>query len=343
MSSDAGQSGIALEKARKARDASDAAGSAVAEVAAPATPAGKPAPAAKAKLRAKAKAKPAARKRGAGKAGAKDETDAKKKRPIGRRAMLEEAKSLHKSSVSDEVMIRFTNVTKTFKLYRNDRARFLGLFGIRPKGSYLGTIDANKDLSFEIKRGEAVAFLGLNGAGKSTALKMITGVMYPTSGTVEVNGRVSALLELRAGFDSSLTGRENIYLRGQILGMTTEEIDKLMPDVEDFAGLGMYFDQPMKSYSSGMKARLGFALAVAVNPEILIVDEALAVGDKDFKRKCLQRIREIMLDESVTVLFVTHSSSTAQAFCSRGIVLDKGSKVFEGTIEEATAYYEENF
>ncbi len=287
--------------------------------------------------------KTAARKKRAAAASKGKDASPAKKRPIGRRAMLEETKELHKGSVSDEVMIRFSHVTKTFKLYRNDRARFLGLFGIRRKGSYLGTVDANKDLSFEIKRGEAVAFLGLNGAGKSTALKMITGVMYPTSGTVEVNGRVSALLELRAGFDSKLTGRENIHLRGQILGMTTEEIEELMPGVQEFAGLGMYFDQPMKSYSSGMKARLGFAFAVAVNPEILIVDEALAVGDKEFKRKCLQRIREIMMDENVTVLFVTHSSSTAQAFCSRGIVLDKGRKVYEGTIEDATEFYEEHY
>ena len=260
-----------------------------------------------------------------------------------RQSMLAIAGEYHKTSVSDEVMIRFDNVTKTFYLYKNDISRFIGMFGIRPKGMCLGTIDANKNLSFEIKRGEAVAFLGLNGAGKSTALKMITGVMYPTSGTVEVNGRVSALLELRAGFDGKLTGRENIRLRGQILGMTNEEIDELLPQVEEFAELGMYFDQPIKSYSSGMKARLGFSFAILVNPEILIVDEALSVGDKRFKRKCLERIRDIMMDESVTVLFVTHSSSTAKAFCSRGIVLDKGRKVFEGTITEASDYYEEHY
>lgn len=268
---------------------------------------------------------------------------ARKKTARGRQAMLELAGEYHKTCVSDEVMIRFDHVTKTFRLYKNDVARFLGLFGIRPKGAYLGVIDANKDLSFEVKKGEAVAFLGLNGAGKSTALKMITGVMYPTSGTVEVNGRVSALLELRAGFDQKLTGRENIRLRGQILGMTSEEIEELLPGVEEFAELGMYFDQPIKSYSSGMKARLGFSFAIAVNPEILIVDEALSVGDKRFKKKCLERIRDIMMDENVTVLFVTHSSSTAKAFCSRGIVLDKGRKVFEGPIEEASAYYDEHY
>ena len=243
--------------------------------------------------------------------------------------------------VSDETAIRFDHVTKTYKLYKNDRARFFSLLGL--KRGYLGEVNANEDLSFEIKKGEAVAFLGHNGAGKSTALKMVTGVAYPTSGTVEVNGHVSALLELSAGFDGQLTGRENIELRGQILGYTQEELKEMEPGIIDFAELGVYIDQPMKSYSSGMKARLGFAFAVATNPEILVVDEALSVGDRKFKLKCIERIREIMMDANVTVLFVTHASATAKAFCSRGIVLDSGHKVYEGTIEDATAYYEANY
>ena len=200
-----------------------------------------------------------------------------------------------------------------------------------------------KDLSFEIKKGEAVAFLGRNGAGKSTTLKMVTGVTHPTSGEIRVEGRVSALLELTAGFDSQLTGRENISLRGQILGLNRSEIKELEPDIIDFAELGLYIDQPMRTYSSGMKARLGFAFAVAIDPEILVVDEALSVGDRAFQKKCIDRIREIMMDENVTVLFVTHTSSTAKEFCSRGIVLDKGTKVFDGSIDDATAYYEKNY
>ena len=256
---------------------------------------------------------------------------------------LADAKDLHKTSVSDEVVIKFDHVTKTYNLYKNDRGRFLGIFNYKKKGQYLGSVNANNDLSFEIKKGEAVAFLGLNGAGKSTALKMITGVTHPTSGTVTVNGRVSALLELTAGFDKQLTGRENISLRGQILGLTKSEIAELEPGIIEFADLGLYIDQPMKSYSSGMKARLGFAFAVAINPEILVVDEALSVGDRAFKKKCIERIREIMMDESVTVLFVTHASATAKEFCSRGIVLDKGTLVFDGTIEDATKYYEANY
>lgn len=259
------------------------------------------------------------------------------------KSTLSAVKDLHKSSVSDDVMIRFEDVTKRYHLYRNDKGRFLGMFGIRPQKLYLGEVEANSHLSFEVKKGEAVAFLGRNGAGKSTALKMITGVTYPTSGTIEVNGRVSALLELTAGFDNQLTGRENIKLRGQIMGIGREELEELAPGIIEFADLGVYIDQPMRSYSSGMRARLGFAFAVSTDPEILVVDEALSVGDRAFKKKCLKRIRQIMMDENVTVLFVTHASSTAQEFCSRGIVLDKGAKVYDGSIDDATRFYEENY
>lgn len=252
-------------------------------------------------------------------------------------------KPLSKTGVSDEVVIRFDHVTKTYNLYKNDRGRFLGIFNYNKKGTFLGSVDANKNLTFEVRKGEAVAFLGRNGAGKSTALKMVTGVTYPTSGTVDVKGRVSALLELTAGFDMQLTGRENISLRGQILGLKRSEIKEMEPGIIEFAELGLYIDQPMRTYSSGMKARLGFAFAVAIEPEILVVDEALSVGDRAFQRKCVKRIREIMADESVTVLFVTHASASAKEFCSRGIVLDEGKNVFDGSIDEATAYYDSNY
>lgn len=251
--------------------------------------------------------------------------------------------ALNKTNISDEVVIDFDHVTKTYNLYKNDTGRFLGIFNFKKKGAFLGSVDACKDLSFQVKKGEAVAFLGRNGAGKSTTLKMVSGVVHPTSGEVSVRGRVSALLELTAGFDMQLTGRENIALRGQILGLSRAEIAELEPSVIEFAELGLYIDQPMRTYSSGMKSRLGFAFAVAIRPEILVVDEALSVGDKTFQKKCIERIREIMMDETVTVLFVTHTSATAKEFCSRGIVLDKGTKVYDGTIEDATKYYEENY
>ena len=201
-----------------------------------------------------------------------------------------ESASTRKSNVSDEVVIRFDHVTKTYKLYKNDRNRVRSILGFKQKKQLIDQVDANNDLSFEIKKGEAVAFLGHNGAGKSTALKMITGVAHPTQGKVTVHGRVSALLELSAGFDNKLTGRENIELRGRILGMKGSAIKSIEPKVVEFADLGLYIDQPLKTYSSGMKARLGFAIAVAVDPEILVVDEALSVGDRAFRRKCLDRI-----------------------------------------------------
>lgn len=258
-------------------------------------------------------------------------------------ASRQQIKQLHAHRDTNKVAVRFDHVTKTYHLYKTDRGRFLGIFNFQRKGEYLGSVDANKDLSFEIHQGEAVAFLGRNGAGKSTALKMVTGVTHPTSGTVEVEGRVSALLELTAGFDNTLTGRENIGLRGQILGMKRSQIAKIEPKVIEFADLGVYIDQPMRTYSSGMRARLGFGLAVAVNPKVLVVDEALSVGDAAFRKKCVTRIREIMMDENVTVLFVTHSISTAREFCNRGIVLHEGQMRFDGDIDEAIEFYEQNY
>ena len=247
------------------------------------------------------------------------------------------------SSSEAPIAIKFDHVTKTYKLYENDKQRFLSVFRSNDKRKLVATVNACDDLSFEVKRGEAVAFLGTNGAGKSTTLKMITGVTYPTKGEVTVNGTVSALLELTAGFDMKLTGRENIYLRGHALGLERGEIAELEPKVVEFADLGVYIDQPVRTYSSGMKSRLGFAFAVSSDPEILVVDEALSVGDKQFQTTCFARVREIMEKEDVTVLFVTHTSSAAEEFCTRGIVLDHGSKKFDGSIEDAIAYYEGNY
>lgn len=249
-------------------------------------------------------------------------------------------KTAKRVAVSDEVAVRFDHVTKTYHLYKNDRSRIVDMLFGNYKHAQKAK-NANDDLSFEIHRGEAVALIGRNGAGKSTCLKMITGVIEPTSGTVEVNGRVSALLELGAGFNPALTGRENLEMRSHILGISKEENEELMPKVLEFSELGEYLDQPLRSYSSGMKSRLGFALAVSTHPEILIVDEALSVGDRTFSKKCIARIKEIMEDENVTVLFVTHSSSMAKKFCSRGIVLNQGKLEFDGDIKEAIKYYEE--
>lgn len=238
---------------------------------------------------------------------------------------------------TNDIAIQFDHVSKQYKLYANDKARFAGAFS---KKVPFKRVCANDDLSFTIKRGEAVAFLGNNGAGKSTALKIITGVTHPTYGTVTVHGRVSALLELSAGFDMQLTGRENIAFRGQLWGLSSENLKELEPRIIEFAELDDYIDQPMRTYSSGMKARLGFAFASSIKPDILVVDEALSVGDRRFSKKCLTRVHEIMSDSHVTVLFVTHSSSSAKEFCKRGIVLEKGRNIYESDIKSAVAFYE---
>lgn len=235
------------------------------------------------------------------------------------------------------VVIKFNNVTKIYKLYKSDRARFKGLFSKKVKYKENRAV---KDLSFEVRKGDSLALFGRNGAGKSTILKMITGVCYPTEGEVEVEGKVSALLELAAGFDVESTGRDNIAFKCSLMGMSEEEIAEVEPDIIEFADVGDYIDQPLRSYSSGMKARLGFAISVNSRPDILIVDEALSVGDKEFRKKCKDKVAEIMADENVTLLFVTHSLQTAKDFCKRGIVLEKGKKLFEGDIDEAIEYYD---
>lgn len=239
----------------------------------------------------------------------------------------------------DENVIEFKNVTKLYKLFKNDKRRLLAIFF---KGIPYKEKKAVNDVSFEIKRGEAVAIFGKNGAGKSTILKMITGVTFPTTGEINVKGRVSALLELTSGFDPEFTGRENIYLKGRILGLKEEEISKLEPTIVEFAELEEYIDQPVRTYSSGMKARLGFSVNVNIEPEILIVDEALSVGDEDFKRKCTKKINEIMENDNVTLLFVTHSTAVAKEFCKRGIVMKQGKKICDTNIDEAVEKYKES-
>jgi len=238
-----------------------------------------------------------------------------------------------------ENVIEFKKVTKIYKLFKNDKRRLLSIFF---KGIPYKEKKAVNDVSFEIKRGEAVAIFGKNGAGKSTILKMITGVTFPTTGEINVKGRVSALLELTSGFDPEFTGRENIYLKGRILGLKEEEIKKLEPTIVEFAELEEYIDQPVRTYSSGMKARLGFSVNVNIEPEILIVDEALSVGDEAFKEKCTKKINEIIEKDNVTLLFVTHSTSVAKEFCKRGIVMKKGQMVCDTNIDEAIEKYKES-
>ena len=235
-----------------------------------------------------------------------------------------------------KVVVELNHVTKRYKLFKNDRKRLLAIFS--KKIPYKDMLAVN-DVSFKVFKGEAVALFGRNGAGKSTILKMITGVTYPTTGEINVNGRVSALLELTSGFDQELTGRENIYLKGQLSGLNDKEIAEVESDIVEFADIGDYIDQPIRSYSSGMKARLGFAINVSIRPEILIVDEALSVGDKAFRDKCLKKVRHIIEKDGVTLLFVTHSTDTARQFCDRGILMKKGVLTFDGEIDKAIELY----
>ena len=237
-----------------------------------------------------------------------------------------------------KTVIEFDKVTKVYKLYKNDKQRFKSIFF---KNTPYKPKKAVNNVSFKIDRGEAVALFGKNGAGKSTILKMITEVTYPTSGKITIDGRVSALLELTAGFDPEFTGRENIYLKGQILGLVNEEIKKLEKTIVDFAELEEYIDQPVRTYSSGMKARLGFSINVNIEPEILIVDEALSVGDEEFRRKCIKKINELIEKDNVTLLYVTHATKTAKDFCKRGMVMETGNLIYDGDIEEAMRIYNE--
>lgn len=242
------------------------------------------------------------------------------------------------SKEGKQTVVSFKNVTKIYKLFKSDKARFLSAFS--KKVPYKEN-RAIKNVSFDIKKGEAVALFGRNGAGKSTILKMITGVTYPTMGRVEVVGRVSALLELTTGFDPNLSGIENIYLKGNLMGLKNREINQLVDSIVDFAELGEYIYQPVRTYSSGMKARLGFAVNSNIKPEIFIVDEALSVGDVAFREKCVKKVREIVETEGVTLLFVTHSVQTAKKFCNRGIVFQKGKMILDSDIEGASEKYAE--
>jgi teichoic acid transport system ATP-binding protein len=243
----------------------------------------------------------------------------------------------YNAAEKQEIVIKFDQVTKIYKLYKNEKRRLMSIFSKKVPYKEKRAVD---DVTFHIKRGESVALFGRNGAGKSTILKMITGVAYPTSGEITVEGRVSALLELTAGFDMEMTGRENIYLRAQLLGIKDRETAAREADIVDFAELEEYIDQPVRTYSSGMKARLGFAINVNIEPEIFIVDEALSVGDTAFKDKCVKKVREIIDKDNVTLLFVTHAATTAREFCRRGIVLQNGRMVCDTDIDAAIARYE---
>ena len=237
----------------------------------------------------------------------------------------------------DELAIRVEDVSKVYRLYNRPSERLFDALGLAGKGRFKEH-RALDHVTFDVKKGETVGIIGTNGSGKSTILKIITGVLSPTSGEVEIDGRISALLELGAGFNMEYTGIENVYLNGMMMGFSREEMDARLDDILKFADIGEFVNQPCKTYSSGMFVRLAFAVAINIDPEILIVDEALSVGDRAFRDKCTKKVKEIMQGD-ITLLFVTHSPEIAKAFCTRGVVMKNGKIVFDGTIDEAIDYY----
>lgn len=241
--------------------------------------------------------------------------------------------------MNNNIAIEVKNLCKTYKLYDRNRDRLREALHLtrtpRHKEHH-----ALYDVSFEIRTGETVGIIGTNGSGKSTILKIITGVLNATSGEVNVNGRISALLELGAGFNPEYTGLENIYLNGTMIGFSEEEIDAKLDDILAFADIGDFVHQPVKTYSSGMFVRLAFALAINIEPEILIVDEALSVGDVFFQSKCYHKFEEFK-EQGKTILFVSHDMSSIAKYCDRVILLEKGKKLGEGAPKKMLDIYKQ--
>ncbi len=224
--------------------------------------------------------------------------------------------------MSSEIAISIHNVSKRFEMYARPRDRLLQFFSAG-KREYFKEFWALHNISFEVARGETVAIMGTNGSGKSTLLQIIAGTLTPSMGEIRCNGRLAALLELGSGFNPEFTGRENVYLNGAVLGMSREEMAARFDSIERFADIGDHIDQPVKTYSSGMYVRLAFAVQACVEPQILIVDEALSVGDEKFQRKCFEYIERLRANGS-SILMVTHSTSTVEKFCQRAVLLHKG-------------------
>jgi len=244
--------------------------------------------------------------------------------------------------MSSEFAIKATNLSKCYEIYENPRDRLKQFVLPRMPGNkgskFYKEFWALRDLSFEVKKGESVGILGRNGSGKSTLLQMITGTLSPSSGTVETHGRIAALLELGSGFNPEFSGRDNVYMNGALLGLTRDQIDNRFDSIAAFADIGDFIDHPVKTYSSGMLVRLAFAVQVQVEPDILIVDEALAVGDALFQKRCFQRI-ETLLNDGVTLLFVSHDIESVRTLTHNAIFLKNGVVVKQGVSSEVIREY----
>lgn len=240
--------------------------------------------------------------------------------------------------MSSEVSIRVDALGKSFPIYDKPHHRLMQMITPGPKDRWYRTFRALNDVSFEVRRGETVGIVGRNGSGKSTLLQLICGTLTPSAGTVQAYGRIAALLELGAGFNPDFTGRENVYLNGSLLGLTRRELDGRFDEIVAFADIGEFIEQPVKSYSSGMYIRLAFAVAINVTPDILVVDEALSVGDEAFQRKCFARI-EAIRNAGATVLFVSHSAGAVIELCDRALLLDRGELIAKGTPKHVISHY----
>lgn len=237
---------------------------------------------------------------------------------------------------NSETVIKITNLVKEYKMFDRKKDRLLET--ILPRYQKHTTFRALDNLNLELKKGEVLGILGKNGAGKSTLLKMITGVATPNSGTIEINGKISSLLELGAAFNPDLTGYENIYQHGQVMGLTTEEIKEKEQEIINFADIGDHLSQPVKTYSSGMFARLAFACAINVDPDILIVDEVLSVGDMAFQLKCFKKFEQFK-EKGKTIIFVTHNVADVLKNCNRAIIMENGRKTFDGSVKDGVNRY----
>lgn len=230
--------------------------------------------------------------------------------------------------MSSDIAIKVNNLSKCYQIYDKPRDRLLQMFA-RGRKKFYREFWALKDVSFEVQKGETIGIIGRNGSGKSTLLQMICGTLNPTSGSIETHGRIAALLELGSGFNPDFTGRENVYLNASVLGLEKEEIDARFDNILEFADIGNFIDQPVKTYSSGMMVRLAFAVQAQVSPDILIVDEALGVGDAKFQAKCFDRLKKLK-DSGTSILLVTHSSEQIVTHCTSALLLENGEVLEAG-------------
>ena len=235
-----------------------------------------------------------------------------------------------------ESVLKIEGLTKEYKMFARKKDRLFET--VLPFYNKHTSFKALNNINLELRRGDILGILGRNGAGKSTLLKIITGVVTPTSGTIEKKGKISSLLELGTAFNNELTGEENIYQHGQVFGLSREEIEKKKPEIIEFADIGDHLYQPVKTYSSGMFARLAFACAINVDPDILIVDEVLSVGDMAFQLKCFKKFEEFK-KQGKTILFVTHSVNDVIRNCNRAIIISEGTKIFDGDVKLGVEKY----